>query len=170
MLCFFMVLCISSHHSTEGDFHGCDKPFLATPLMVTAHRGTSVYGFALEVPCSRLSSILQSCFCTDDLVCLSSVMALQDNFTISISAHWNIKTVETNSKDNIKSFRQRCLIILLLLISGNVQPNPGPVSDSASSLETPADFKSRCGLGFIHLNVRSLISKMDMVRFLGTVH
>lgn len=55
------------------------------------------------------------------------------------------------------------MTVLLPLISGNIQPNPGPVSDSASSLETPADFKSRCGLDFIHLNVQSLISKMDMV-------
>ena len=43
----------------------------------------------------------------------------------------------------------------------NVQPNPGPPS---SQIATPADFKSRSGLGFIHLNVRSLLSKLDFVR------
>jgi len=51
---------------------------------------------------------------------------------------------------------------LLLLISGNVQPNPGP--DSVISFNTPDDFKSRAGLGFIHLNVRSMLAKMDMIR------
>ena len=30
--------------------------------------------------------------------------------------------------------------------------------------DTPADFKSRTGLGFIHLNLRSMIAKMDMLR------
>ena len=43
-----------------------------------------------------------------------------------------------------------------------MQPNPGP--DSALSFNTPADFKLRTGLDFIHLNVRSMIAKMDMIR------
>ena len=59
--------------------------------------------------------------------------------------------------------RKRCLVFLLLLLSGNVQPNPGPPS-SSSQIATPADFKSRSGLGFVHLNVRSLLSKLDFVR------
>lgn len=139
------------------------NPHSLTPLLITAYRGTSASGFALQVACVRLSPILQSCFCTVDQVRLTSVMALRDNFYNY--THCNFKIVEVNSKDyNIKSFRQRCLIVLLLLISGNVQPNQGPVTASASSFETPADFKSRYGLGFIHLNVQSLISKMDMVR------
>lgn len=162
MLWFFVALCLSNHLCIEGGFHRFDNPFLVTPLVITAHRGTSVFGFAPEVPCARPSSILQSCFWTVDLVRLISVKALQDNFTNFISDHWHFKIVETKSEDyNIKLFRKRCLIVLLLLISGNVQPNPGPIS--ASSFETPADFKSRYGLGFIHLNVRSLISKMDMI-------
>jgi len=53
--------------------------------------------------------------------------------------------------------------LLLLLLSGNVQPNPGPPS-SSSQIATPADFKARSGLGFIHLNVRSLLGKLDFVR------
>ena len=47
-------------------------------------------------------------------------------------------------------------------MSGNVQPNPGP--DTPISFNTPAVFKERSGLGFFHLNVRSLVPKMDMLR------
>ena len=57
--------------------------------------------------------------------------------------------------------KQRLMIILLLLLSGNVQPNPGP---ELQCTQTPADFKSKSGLKFVHLNVRSLVPKMDMVR------
>ena len=60
-----------------------------------------------------------------------------------------------------KVINQRCLVILLLLISGNVQPNPVP---DMQCLQTPSDFKSRSGFGIFHLNVRSLLSKMDVVR------
>lgn len=61
-----------------------------------------------------------------------------------------------------KSLQQRCLIVLLLLISVNVQPNSGP--DSVRNFDPPAGFKSRSWFGFIHLNVCSLIAKMDMIR------
>lgn len=57
--------------------------------------------------------------------------------------------------------KRKCLVLILLLISGNVHPNPGPI---INSLGTPEDFKSRTGLGFIHLNVCSLLPKMDLVR------
>uniref|UniRef100_A0A8C5N2E5 Reverse transcriptase domain-containing protein n=1 Tax=Gouania willdenowi TaxID=441366 RepID=A0A8C5N2E5_GOUWI len=57
--------------------------------------------------------------------------------------------------------KQRLLIALLLLLSGNVQPNPGP---ELLCSQTPADFKSLPGLKYVHLNVRSLLPKMDMVR------
>ena len=57
----------------------------------------------------------------------------------------------------------KCVIMLMLLSSGNVQPNPGPVSDT-TCLDTPNDFKNRSGAGFIHINVRSLLPKIDMVK------
>lgn len=55
------------------------------------------------------------------------------------------------------------IIMLMLLMSGNVQPNPGPVSD-VTSLQTPAAFLNRSGIGFVHMSVRSLLPKIDMVR------
>lgn len=53
------------------------------------------------------------------------------------------------------------MIVLLLLLSGNVQPNPGP---ELQYIQTPADFKSMSGLKLVHLNVRSLLPKLDMVK------
>lgn len=55
------------------------------------------------------------------------------------------------------------MILLLLMLSGNVQPNPGPAT-SMQRLPTQSEFKSRTGLGFIHLNVRSLVPKTDMIK------
>lgn len=41
-----------------------------------------------------------------------------------------------------------------------MQPNPGP--DSVTSFNTSADFKARTWLGLFHLNVCSLVAKMEM--------
>lgn len=48
-------------------------------------------------------------------------------------------------------------------MSGNILPNPGPLT-SLKCLPTPSDFKNRTGLGLIHLNVRSLLPKVDMIK------
>lgn len=61
------------------------------------------------------------------------------------------------------SVLRKSMIMLLLLISGNVALNPGP-QDVTTTYPTPADFKIRSGIGFVHLNLRSLLPKMDMVR------
>lgn len=55
------------------------------------------------------------------------------------------------SGEAAKSFRLKCLIVLLLLISGNVQPNPG--TDNHAGFKTPADLKEGSGLGFLHLRI-----------------
>ena len=57
--------------------------------------------------------------------------------------------------------KQRLLILLLLLLSGNVQPNPGP---ELQCIQTPSDSESLSSLKIVHLNVHSLLTKMDMVR------
>lgn len=40
--------------------------------------------------------------------------------------------------------------------------DPMPVSSYGNELNTPSDFKSRKGLGLMHLNVRSIIKKIDI--------
>lgn len=58
----------------------------------------------------------------------------------------------TNLSDS--NTKQKILTLLLLLLSGNVE------------CRTPAEFKSRSGLGIIHINVRSILSKLDMINIL----
>lgn len=52
-------------------------------------------------------------------------------------------------------------IILLLSLSGNIHPNPGPQPPELSS---PDALKNSNGLRFIHVNVRSLLNKIDAIR------
>lgn len=48
-------------------------------------------------------------------------------------------------------------------MSGDIEPNPGP-TPPCINLPTPSNFKERNGLGFLHMNDRSLVPKMDLVR------
>ena len=54
------------------------------------------------------------------------------------------------------------IVMLLLMISGNMRPNPGLV-DTMQSLPTPCDFKNRAGFGLLHVHVRSLFPEIDMI-------
>lgn len=54
------------------------------------------------------------------------------------------------------------MVILLLLLSGNVETNPGP--ETPAECFTPADIKARSDLGIFHINVRSLLSKLNMIK------
>ncbi len=68
-------------------------------------------------------------------------------------------------KHNDSSSLCRKLIVLLLIISGNVHVNPGPVIASSAALHSNDlcfnDFCSRNNMGFLHVSVRSLVPKMD---------
>lgn len=94
---------------------------------------------------------------------LSSLLLLNDCFIPSEKSWDN----GTDSKKITHRFYYKqtfkCVITLLLLISGNVDSNPGPVR-SMECLQTPADFLNRSGIGFVHMNVRSLLPKIDLVR------
>lgn len=73
--------------------------------------------------------VLKSCFCVST-----------DSLFLSILSS------DVKSNCNPKVFKVRCMILLLLLLSGNIEPNPGPGIDC---IQTPADFKLRSGLGII---------------------
>lgn len=73
-------------------------------------------------------------------------------------------------KYNDASSLCRTLIVLLLMISGNVHVNPGP-PDIAPHFSGPQshnlcfnDFCNRNSMGFLHVNVRSLVPKMDQLK------
>lgn len=65
-----------------------------------------------------------------------------------------------------KKSLSRTLILLLLFVSGNVNVNPGPLSNSVDlhHLPTPTEFANRYGIGFLHFNARSLLPKMDLLK------
>uniref|UniRef100_A0A3B1JMQ8 Reverse transcriptase domain-containing protein n=1 Tax=Astyanax mexicanus TaxID=7994 RepID=A0A3B1JMQ8_ASTMX len=75
--------------------------------------------------------------------------------------------------DNLDSFDtafRRILIILLLLISGNVHPNPGPAFDTTSSQLLFNDFCDRKSLGFLHVNICSLLNSRHFDNLKTLVH
>lgn len=86
---------------------------------------------------------------TSEVQLLSCLMALQNHLGSQGAALLNL--VIHNHHHCILP-KQRLLLILLLLISGNAHPNPGPEQNMSYVI------------GFCHLNVRSLVGKIDMVR------
>ena len=105
--------------------------------------------------------------CTDDDIFLHLVVLFSAydwllslySYPQSPSRPWNrhssIQPVPTHP------VRKKCFIFLQLLLSGNIELNPGP---DMNCLSTPIDFKSRSGLGAVHLNVRSLLPYLDLVK------
>lgn len=91
---------------------------------------------------------------------LPHVLLVPDTF-VSNDFHY-----AASKSKNAKKPLSRMLILLLLLISGNVNMNPGPDLNSESLLHlgTPTDFANRKGLGFLHINTRSLLPKLDSFR------
>lgn len=60
------------------------------------------------------------------------------------------------------------ILILLLIISGNVHVHLGPLSSTnISTLDSDLNFDKFCSrknLGFLHINTRTLISKLDQLK------
>lgn len=98
-----------------------------------------------------------------ELQWFQKLMILKDYFTISDDSFLQFIGDKGSDKFLICKLKLRCMVLLLLLLSGNVQPNPGPTMP-IYCFPNPSDYKSRTGLGFVHMNVRSLVPKMDMVR------
>ncbi len=135
LLFLLTVLNPAEHQEAYGD---CNVPhYLFLPQKDTHWDFKSNY----------LLQPLFSCGCVD-LVHLMSIKVLQDNFTISINSinefELEVNTKSESSIKGLQGLKQTCIIVLLLLISGNVQPSPGP--DVAESFNTSADFKSRSWL------------------------
>lgn len=86
--------------------------------------------------------VLKRCFTSTEI----TLDIMKPNTTVNGSSH---------------NMKRRIFILLLLLLSGNVQPNPGPV---LNNITTPEVFRARTGLGLIHLNIRSLLPKLDAVK------
>ena len=61
--------------------------------------------------------------------------------------------------------------VLLLILSGNVHPNPGPLSETSSNSSSDSNFSIPIlktlninhHLSFVHYNVQSILSKLDIL-------
>lgn len=150
LVAFFSLL---SYRST-GRINGSIDSRPVFPLFVTADR---VYWVFAGI--SRCQTVFPAVYiCADPVYQCCFFKKILLSLRVSPST-WHLKHIIIIISSLKSRLKQKLLIALLLLISGNVQPNPGP----ETSFETPADFKIRTGLGFLHLNVRSLVNKKDMV-------
>lgn len=95
-----------------------------------------------------------------DILQLQNLLILNDYFAFDGRHYWD-SHFKNSTDSSYTDGKQRWLIFLLLLLSGNVQPNPGP---ELQCIPLPSDVKSMSGLSVIHLNVRSLLPKMDLLR------
>lgn len=109
-------------------------------LMVSSRRIVLNNFTQLRLWCT---SVLKRCFTFNEITLIEAVKS--NNAVIGSS----------------QNMKQRIFILLLLLLSGNVQPNPGP---ALNNISTPDEFKARSGLGLIHINIRSLLPKLDAVQ------
>jgi len=97
---------------------------------------------------------------------LYSFILLQQ-FTVSclpLPAKLSMKQNSTTQKACFGFAFRRIVIILMLFISGNIHPNPGP--DTASHAVPKlafSDFCDRTCMGFLHINIRSLLPKLDLL-------
>ena len=81
------------------------------------------------------------------------------------SSKSNISTV-LKLKAGMHIFKLSLAAYLIILLSGDVSTNPGPKMNIPSVVRNEFDFPSKHGLRISHLNVRSIIYKMDSIRLM----
>ena len=90
-------------------------------------------------------------------------LTLYDQFYSSVLKH-NISSVGRNNVINSQHIcSAKKWISTTLLLCGDIHPCPGPTTDPPSKFS----FFSKRGLHIIHLNVRSLLPKIDEVRLIA---
>lgn len=91
----------------------------------------------------------------NEILYFQNLMILNDYLIVSEDSFSQF--VGSGGSDNsfLVTLKAQCMIMLLLMWSGNVQLSPGHV---------PSDIKSRTGLGFVHLNIRSLVPTVHMIK------
>ena len=77
----------------------------------------------------------------------------------------NISTV-LKLKAGMHIFKLSLAAYSIILLSGDVSINPGPKMNIPSAVRNEFDFPSKRGLRISHLNVRSIIYKMDSIRLM----
>ncbi|XP_031704084.1 uncharacterized protein LOC116383988 [Anarrhichthys ocellatus] len=97
------------------------------------------------------------------LIPLYSYMLLQQFHDSSLIS--TKPSLKDKHMQHFSTVLRRVLIILMLFISGNVHPNPGPAihGPTVSNLSFN-DFCDRKSLGFLHVNICSLLPKHDYLK------
>ena len=98
----------------------------------------------------------------DFLVCLCHtlhcILLHYCNNLLSLASHFLPNSLKQNSTTQKACFGlafRRIVIILMLFISGNIHPNPGPVSAIHAVPKLAFnDFCDRTCMGFLHINIR----------------
>ena len=152
MVVLIVLFCLLMPHST----HDQARPHFTTHDEYSAPPNGQVHShFTPDDLLSLLILDQVRCICSHSLLVL-------DSFTLHGSP---CNSSAIHSVTTGKKSLSRPLILLLLLVSGNVNVNPGPLSsDGPLHLSTPADFANSHGLRFLHINARSLVRKLDLVK------
>ena len=88
-----------------------------------------------------------------------NINILLSNSTHNITQNFCFLAVNNLKNKNYTNFYK-----FLLLLSGDVSLNPGPIQrspDISSTIQEPLNKK---GLHFLHININSLLSKKDEIR------
>ena len=114
-----------------------------------------------------------------DVTCFSLIIALQASNEVHRSIKHPYRRMQAQHNTNL-SFSIACLSLLLvsvllswvidlILLSGDVHPNPGP--DSVSSLSDTSTSSSISTLGalsnhmsIMHMNIQSILPKLDLIK------
>jgi len=147
------ILFIHLQHSLVLD--ELNKPKMRSRILIHSNYGHFLTSFTSHYEIYRQKINLcnqNNCSQIDKILYLQNLLLLNDHFIFS---DYSFSQFIEESSDKHYPAKQKvcCMIMLLLMLSGNVHPNPGPVpglSNTLQSLATPSEFKSRHGLGFIH--------------------
>ena len=69
----------------------------------------------------------------------------------------------------LKIQNRNMFLKMLLLLSGNVELNPGPTQNEGVNLPKTNDYEifKRRGMHFLHLNINSILPKIDELRLIA---
>lgn len=144
-----------------GTINGCDDepPDYPLPPQDLPNTGTcrrSVSNLILKLSISP--NLPNKIHC--ELLKLMLTYVIEHCFTHRDSAHKEV--IEHNAKEIVTKsmMRWKCFIFLLLLLSGNTGPNPGP---TPNHIGTPNKFRVRSDLGILHLKVQRLLPKLEVL-------
>ncbi len=158
MVSFPLFLCLVVAWRFSGD--AIDNPHFLHPQLVTTGSVTSPLGHEQNEWLSHANSNVQIdshnwlyCLWVLEICCFPGA------FSLINSTGAQRQNANSCSDLTVMKIKQKCLINMLLLLSGT-QPNPG----LSVTFNTLADFQNMPVLHITHMNACSLLPKMDMMQ------